>query len=103
MFDRLDKNGGCDHAILIDFQMVNVGRPFADLHYLIGCSTYADDMRDHLNSWLRLYHQVLTKSLMAFGYPETLYTFSSLKEDFDRSRYHGFTHNVFRSSVSLKI
>ena len=59
-------------------------------------------MKDHLNSWLRTYHQALVKSLVIFGYPESTYPFAKLKKDFQRARYIGIIMNIIHSAVSMK-
>ena len=92
----------CDHAILVDFQLSNVGAPFADLNYLLGTSAFPADLKTHLCSWLRTYHQAFIKTLAILGYPETTYTFAQLKKDFQRARYFGIFMNLFQAGVSGK-
>merc|ERR1712012_1241475 len=53
----------------------------------------------HLDSWLRLYHTVLVKSLTAFGYSDSVYTYAQLKQDVQRARYHCFMMNLWQANL----
>ena len=96
----MDGKDDCDHAILVDFQLGNVGGPYADLNYLLGTSAFPADLKDHLNSWLRTYHQAFIKTMVIFGYPESIYPFAQLKKDFQRGRYFGIFICLFQAGVS---
>ena len=87
------------NTALVDYQLVAVGTPLSDLNYFLGCSANPADLRVHLDSWLRLYHTVLIKSLFAFGYPESIYTYNQRKKDIQRARYHCMLMNLWQATV----
>ena len=100
---RYDPAGDIIDVALVDYQLVAVGTPLSDLNYFLGASANPADLRVHLDSWLRLYHTVLVKSLTAFGYSDSIYTYAQLKQDIQRARYHCFMMNLWQANVSSKL
>ena len=66
----------------------------------MGTSFFPAELHIYENSWLRLYHTVLMKNLIIYGYSPLIYSFSQLQEDYNMARYHGFLLCLFEAFVS---
>ena len=86
--------------MLIDMQIMRVANPSVDLVYLLYSSSNNEARKDHLNKWLKVYHDTLIEDLQALGYPESVYPFEELKKDIDHACLFGIILGLMHCQVS---
>jgi len=86
---------------MIDFQIVMLNSVAVDVQYFLAASANMDDKAKHLGKWLLLYHEALIKSLVQFGYQETLYPFADFMADFKNANYHALTMGLMHCNLHI--
>ena len=95
MFRRRVTDGHDLELRFIDFQECMVTRPSTDLACLVMNSVLPKDREEHLQAWLKLYHDELTRLLLKFGHDcKEVYTLDDLWQDYRDGIGHGFMWGV---------
>jgi len=98
-----NEDGTCKDIMLIDMQIMRVTNPSVDLVYLLYSSSNNDTRKEHLETWLQVYHETLMEDLKALGYPESVYPFDELKKDIDHGRLFGVIMSLMHCQVVLQV
>jgi len=94
-----NEDGSLKDIMLIDMQIMRVANPSVDLVYLLYSSSNNEARKDHLNKWLKVYHDTLIEDLQALGYPESVYPFEELKKDIDHACLFGIILGLMHCQV----
>ena len=86
---RFDENKVQTDSVIIDWQVLTEMSVGVDIQYFIGSSSNMESKAKNWDSWLKLYHDALTKDLAAFGYVD-IYPYEDFLKDVDHASYRGF-------------
>ena len=79
---RKNADGKIEDVRTLDLQLSRLARPSIDLAYFFGSSLSPQLRHEEGDRLMKLYHTTLVKKLVGLGYPEDLYTFQDLKDDY---------------------
>ena len=82
-------------------QIMRVANPSIDLVYLLCSSSNNDARKEHLETWLKVYHDALMDDMKLLGYPESVYSFDELKKDVDHAFLYGFFMGFMHCQVIM--
>jgi len=98
---KLDEDQNLIDYNFIDFQIVMLNSVAVDVQYFLAASANMDEKAKLFPEWLSLYHGTLIKTLVNFGYQETLYSFDDFMEDIKAANYHALTMGLMHANMHI--